>query len=183
MTIKTPQEIAAEQMGAFTITDGDVEECSVGFIADAIAEAIEADRKQRDPNEDGTIHGAAIIALGERAESDHDEAEGYEYRGRAAEWIENNPDEFWESYAGPMLDEVERAHGYGSEARECSRCGAEPGFAENPSDPLNSDGECVECANATRCPNCGENTDEEDGRERFKNWCTGCVHDAERSGA
>lgn len=47
MTIKTPQEVAAEQMAAFTIEDGDVQECSVGFIADAIAEAIEADRKQR----------------------------------------------------------------------------------------------------------------------------------------
>lgn len=63
------------------------------------AEVIELDRAQRDPNEGGTLHGAAIIALKDR------EFHGAE---RAAEWIENNHDDFWDRYAGPMLDEIEQ---------------------------------------------------------------------------
>lgn len=66
---------------------------------------------------------------------------------------------------------------------ECTRCGAEPGWANNPPIQLDENGECVVCRNATRCPNCGQNTDDQDGRERFKDWCTSCVHDAERCGA
>ena len=47
MTTKTPAEVAAEQMSAFTTRDGDVQETSAGYIEAAIAEAIKLDRAQR----------------------------------------------------------------------------------------------------------------------------------------
>jgi len=56
--MRTPEQIADEQMEAFTIAPdsdydiggndaGDVEECSASYIRDQIIEAIEADRAQR----------------------------------------------------------------------------------------------------------------------------------------
>ena len=46
--MKTPKEIADEQMKAFTILyDEDVEECSAEYIHEQIIDAIESDRAQR----------------------------------------------------------------------------------------------------------------------------------------
>lgn len=67
--------------------------------------AIEADRAQRE--NDGTVHAAVIDALTDRASQTEDTDE----RGAinaGAQWIEDEPDEFWEEFAGPMLDEIER---------------------------------------------------------------------------
>lgn len=99
--MRTAQEIAREIVNDETAP----EEWSPTLLSDIRAycnEAIEADRAQRDLNEDGTLHGAAIIAL-------EDRGEGTDLT--AAEWIEANPDEFWETYAGPMIDQIEQEQG------------------------------------------------------------------------
>lgn len=111
--MKTPEQIADEAMEAFTLSESeqfedetsDVEECSADYIREQIAAAVRTDRAQSE--RDGTVHAAAIEALKDRADLDHDEAEGYDYRQRAIDWIANYPDEFWDSYAGPMLDQIE----------------------------------------------------------------------------
>lgn len=83
----------------------------------------------------------------------------------------------WEDLAPGEAFEIRAIHWKKEDdERECSRCGDEVQY-------LNSEDECLGCEAATRCPNCGDDLDEEDGRERFKNWCTSCVHDAERCGA
>jgi len=75
-------------------------------LRELVARAVEADRAQRDPNADGTLHGAAIIACLDRANNwGVEDEEPYK---RAAQWIEENPDDFWDRYAGPMLDDIER---------------------------------------------------------------------------
>ncbi|MGO2188205.1 MAG: hypothetical protein ACTH4Y_08150 [Microbacterium gubbeenense] len=59
---------------------------------------------QRDPNDDGPLHGAAISALRDRGECG---GESSDAAHRAADWIEDAPDEFWDEFAGPMLDDLE----------------------------------------------------------------------------
>lgn len=64
--MKTPEQIADEQMRAFTVLNGfdgyeedsDVEECSAGYIREQIVAAIEADRAQR-KDDMATIANAA----------------------------------------------------------------------------------------------------------------------------
>lgn len=46
--MKTPAEVATEWRGAFEVRDGDVQETSWSYIEGVIAEAIEADRAQRE---------------------------------------------------------------------------------------------------------------------------------------
>lgn len=100
--IKTAAEIAAEAMGAFTVTGGDVEECSVEFIREQIIAAVEEDRKQRD------LYELIAEALDERAELDEDAGEGYSYRARAVAAIRaGEGDELWDRHIGPMLDDIE----------------------------------------------------------------------------
>lgn len=108
--LKTPEEIARDTLGADALA-------GVGYekYLPYLIRAINDDRAQRDPNDDGTLHGAAILALNERADN-ADSAEGYDDSGtanRAAQWIEDNPDEFWATYAGPMLDDIETEQGRG----------------------------------------------------------------------
>lgn len=105
--MKTPEQIADEQLSRFGYS---VHDPSRALAAAVITAAIQADRAQRDPNEDGTLHGAAIIALKERSYHAGDTEEGWR-ASDAAGWIEANPDEFWDSYAGPMLDEIEQECG------------------------------------------------------------------------
>jgi hypothetical protein len=57
------------------------------------------------PENDGTVHAAVQGALRERAESS-DDAGAAELA--AARWVEQNPDEFWDRFVGPMLDDLER---------------------------------------------------------------------------
>ncbi len=75
-------------------------------VTKLIAAAIEADRAQRE--NDGTIHAAVIAALWDR--SDDGDTAGYDPSPAAsgAQWVEDEPDEFWEEFAGPMLDDIER---------------------------------------------------------------------------
>lgn len=74
----------------------------------------EADRAQRaalvaipQREDDGTIHAAFIREFIHRAANEGDDVET-SLAASAAGWIEDEPDEFWEEYAGPMLDEIER---------------------------------------------------------------------------
>lgn len=98
--MKTPEQIAAEVAKNRGIPSWAMRGADLSADSLMIA-AINADRAQRDPNEDGSLHGAAIIALRERP----DPAES------ALDWIEGNPDEFWDRYAGPMLDQIEQNFG------------------------------------------------------------------------
>ncbi|MGO2150846.1 MAG: hypothetical protein ACTH32_06550 [Microbacterium gubbeenense] len=100
--MKTPEQLAGEQMEAFTIAPDsnydiggndarDVEECSADYIRDRIVEAIEADRAQRDL--------VALIAetLDDRGATD------------AADLVRDTDpdDDLWNNYIGPMLDSIE----------------------------------------------------------------------------
>lgn len=107
--MKTPEQIASKAMEAFTFVDptsdddNDVEERDWFYIRDQIEAAIEADRAQRDDS----VHAAVIGALKDRIDWGTAERARIE---RAAVWIEAEPDEFWDRFAGPMLDEIERMH-------------------------------------------------------------------------
>lgn len=68
-----------------------------------IQHAIEADRAQRDPNDDGTLHGATILALKDRVIYN---PEAEQALTKAIEFIETDPDDFWDEFAGPMLDDL-----------------------------------------------------------------------------
>lgn len=59
------------------------------------------------PERDGTIHAAVIAALWDRADygSSHGEPNT---AASAAQWVEGDPDGFWDEFAGPMLDDIER---------------------------------------------------------------------------
>ncbi|MGO2188868.1 MAG: hypothetical protein ACTH4Y_11570 [Microbacterium gubbeenense] len=127
--MKTPEQLAGEQMEAFTIAPDsnydiggndarDVEECSADYIRDRIIEAIEADRAQRSVADaardyrnggfDNTIAAAIYDCLQERVDSDSD---GGEAAARAADWVaENENDALWDRIVGPMLDDLERMH-------------------------------------------------------------------------
>ncbi|WP_217181593.1 hypothetical protein [Streptomyces sp. AC495_CC817] len=72
-----------------------------------IREAIQADRAQRE--NDGSIHAAVIAALTERAENDANDGAEVSYAASAAAWVDAEPDEFWELFAGPLLDDLEAA--------------------------------------------------------------------------
>lgn len=108
--VKAPAEIA--RCTFEKLYSANTKACEADVLQ-MLESAIAADRAQRDPDDDGTIHGAAIMALKERAEN-ADDGEGYDDSGRAmraAEWIDENPDDFWVEFAGPMLDEIEQEHG------------------------------------------------------------------------
>lgn len=110
--MRTPQEIAAEVVDGFQMemaekSGGEVERVDIDTLKSLISIAIHADRDQ--PERDGTIHAATIDIL----ESRLDFAPENETETRAARdamaWIEQFPDEFWDRFAGPMLDEIEQA--------------------------------------------------------------------------
>lgn len=107
---KTPEQLADEQMEAFTIAPDsnydiggndarDVEECSADYIRAQIIEAIEADRAQR-----------SLVTL---------VAEALDDRGAtlAADLVRDTDpdDDLWNCYIGPMLDSIE--HDYTVMAR------------------------------------------------------------------
>lgn len=105
----TPEQIAQQLMeqefGAHNVaphfSSGDtVHQATIRRLMIA---AVVADRAQ--PSHDGSLHAAVIRALGERAELVEDGEVNAAASG--AQWIEDEPDEFWEEVAGPMLDEIE----------------------------------------------------------------------------
>lgn len=55
---------------------------------------------------DGTIHGATIEALQDRLDSE-DDPQARERLQAVIDWIEDDPDAFWDRFAGPMLDDLE----------------------------------------------------------------------------
>lgn len=72
--------------------------------------AVEADRAQHArPENDGTIHAAVISELNERAENAAANGKDGNYAASAAAWVEAEPNEFWDTYAAPMLDDLEAA--------------------------------------------------------------------------
>lgn len=115
--MKTPEQIAEKIVqpndgsnGMFNMYLGhqtvyNVEDHHAAHLRNAIIKGIEVDRAQRE--NDGTIHAAVIAALHDRAEGFGDDDANT--AASAAQWIEDDPDSFWEQFAGPMLDEIERA--------------------------------------------------------------------------
>lgn len=117
--MKTPEEIAAEQMAAFTLIESDrfpmdhdqapydVEETAAWYIAEQIIAAIKADRKQRD------LYELIAEALDERAQLDTGDDGA---RHPAAEVLRNTSAEIivdttWDDFIGPMLDAMEKEYG------------------------------------------------------------------------
>lgn len=126
--MKTPQQIAEDAARAVLLANIDnlriwnPDESPLASFGWALGEgieyedglmqlvvtAIEADRAQRStaPEDDGTIHAAVIAALWDRAASSESGEQSKAASG--AYWVETAPDEFWEEFAGPMLDDIER---------------------------------------------------------------------------
>lgn len=110
MSEQTTDEQTTPEQIARTVANG----YHPSVSATAYSAAMEAlDAWQRIPANDGSLHAATAAALRERAENfaDDDDSEGYDFteaRLAAAQWVEDEPDAFWERYAGPMLDEIER---------------------------------------------------------------------------
>jgi hypothetical protein len=92
--IKTPEQIAR-----YAFMGADSQSLTVQIAKRITAEAIEADRAQRDTS----IHAAVIEAVIERSE------DAPEVGVDIAAWIESFPDEFWDRFVDPMLTDLESA--------------------------------------------------------------------------
>lgn len=117
--MKTPEQIAEETAREFADIEwtassltgpekASAYNTTLSTVRLAVLAAITKDRAQRDPNEDGSLHGAVILALRDRGEHGGEFADAVL---RAADWVEDEPDEFWDQFGGRMLDELEYRFG------------------------------------------------------------------------